>query len=118
MPVSSRRRRKKRAHALWQAGGERVQASKERLAEITSGRSHFQQGLTPTVVYRLTRRWFALADSEVKVDWQCNRHTSCISGIEIGYMFSRRVGALVKGEIPWGQYREGDWFLGEGSRRH
>lgn len=67
--------------------------------------------ITPTVVYRLTRRWFALADSEVKVDWQRNQHTSCISGIEIGYMFSRRVGAWVKGEIPWGQYREGDWIL-------
>ena len=30
------------------AAGIRVQASKERLAEITSGRSHFQQGLVAT----------------------------------------------------------------------
>jgi hypothetical protein len=67
--------------------------------------------VTPAVVYRLTRRWFALVDSEAKVDWERNQHTSCRSGIEIGYMFSNRIGAWVKGEIPWGQYREGDWIL-------
>ena len=68
-------------------------------------------GITPVAAYRLTERWFALADSEAKVDWQQNQHTSCKSGILIGYMFSRRIGAWVKGEIPWGQYREGDWIL-------
>ncbi|MEW6440087.1 MAG: hypothetical protein AB1640_04050 [bacterium] len=67
--------------------------------------------VTPTALYRLTRRWFVLADSEAKVDWLESHHTSCKSGLEIGYMFSKRLGAWIKGEIPWGQFREGDWIL-------
>jgi hypothetical protein len=67
--------------------------------------------IQPTLVYRLTRRFFALVDSEAKVDWERNEQTSCKSGILIGRMFSPRIGAWVKGEVPWGQYREGDWIL-------
>ncbi len=47
---------KKRLYAPTRAGGIQVQASKERLAEITSGRSLFQQGLVATCEDRKDER--------------------------------------------------------------
>jgi len=48
---------KKRAHAPWDSTGVRVQAPRERLAEITLGRANSQQGLATTckdLLYRET----------------------------------------------------------------
>lgn len=66
---------------------------------------------TPTVLYRLTPRWWILVDTESKTNWERDDRTSFRSGFAVGYTFNRRVTAWIKPEVPWGGNREGDWAL-------
>jgi len=67
--------------------------------------------VTPTFLYRVSRTWWIVADSESKTDWERDDITSFKSGFQIGKMFSPRFGMWVKSEIPWGPDRLGDWTL-------
>jgi hypothetical protein len=76
------------------------------------GRSDINQLLiTPTLLYRVTKRWWIVADTESKIDWERDRQTSFVSGFQVGYMFRRGLGVWVKPEVPWGENRQGDWNL-------
>jgi hypothetical protein len=67
--------------------------------------------VTPTVLWRLTRSWWIVADSESKTDWKRGNATSFRSGFQIGKMLSPRLGVWIKSEIPWGPNRLGSWTL-------
>ena len=67
--------------------------------------------ITPTLLWRYSRKSWILVDTETKINWQLDNRVSYRSGIQFGRMFNRRVGLWVKPEIPWGKNREGDWFL-------
>jgi len=67
--------------------------------------------ITPTLLYRYTRKSWILLDTEAKINWQLDNRVSYRSGVQFGRMFNSRIGLWVKPEIPWGKNREGDWFL-------
>jgi hypothetical protein len=67
--------------------------------------------VTPTLLWRLSKSWFAVVDSESRTDWKNGSQTSFRSGVEIGTMLTPRLGAWIKPEIPWGPHRAGDWTL-------
>jgi len=67
--------------------------------------------ITPTILWRLTRFWWIVADSESRTDWEHGDTTSFRSGFQIGRMITPRFGIWVKSEIPWGPHRLGSWTL-------
>jgi hypothetical protein len=66
---------------------------------------------TPTLLYRLTPRWWILVDTESKTNWERDNRTSFRSGVQVGRIFRRRFAVWIKPEVPWGGNREGDWAL-------
>jgi hypothetical protein len=67
--------------------------------------------ITPTLMWRYSRKSWILLDTETKINWERDHRTSYRSGVQFGRMFSRKFGLWVKPEIPWGKNREADWFL-------
>ena len=67
--------------------------------------------VTPTVQYRINRKIWILLDTEMKTNWLAENRTSFRSGIQLGRMFSPKIGFWIKPEIPWGNNREADWIL-------
>ena len=66
--------------------------------------------ITPTVLWRVSRRYWVLVDSESRTSWTQDV-TSYRSGLLVGRMFSTRAGVSLKAEVPWGNHRLGDWTL-------
>jgi len=67
--------------------------------------------ITPTVLWRVSRRYWVLVDSESRTSWTLDGTTSYRSGLLVGRMFTPRVGFSMKAEVPWGNHRLGDWTL-------
>ncbi|MBS2028572.1 MAG: hypothetical protein JST54_11765 [Deltaproteobacteria bacterium] len=67
--------------------------------------------VTPTLFYWLSSSIFVLGDTEANTDWKAGARTSLRSGLQVGSMFTRRMGMWIKGEVPWGPNREGLWTL-------
>jgi hypothetical protein len=67
--------------------------------------------VTPTFLWRLSKRWYALADGESLTNWNNDGRTSFKGGFLLGRMLSRRTGISLKAEIPFGAHRLGDWNL-------
>jgi hypothetical protein len=67
--------------------------------------------VTPTFLWRLSKRWYMLVDGESLIDWEMDSRTSLRGGLLVGLMLSRRVGISLKAEIPFGANRLGDWTL-------
>jgi len=67
--------------------------------------------VTPTFLWRLTKRWYTLIDGESLTDWERGSRTSLKAGFLLGLMLSRRTGVSLKAEIPFGENRLGDWTL-------
>lgn len=67
--------------------------------------------VTGLILRRISKQWWALLDTESNTDWLKDGHTWYKTGILLGIMFSNRVGVSLKGEIPFGQYRPGDWII-------
>lgn len=67
--------------------------------------------VTGLILRRISKQWWAMLDTESNTDWLKDGHTWYKTGILLGIMFSNRVGLSVKGEIPFGQYRPGDWTI-------
>ncbi|MBC7900559.1 MAG: hypothetical protein H7070_10970 [Saprospiraceae bacterium] len=64
----------------------------------------------PTVVHRLSKKWWITANTEFKWDWRTKRGSG-ISGVQIGRMVQGKVGFWLKPEIPWGRGRQGDFTV-------
>ena len=67
--------------------------------------------ITPTFLRRIKKRFWVVVDSESNTNWLANGQTWFKSGLLTGYMLTHRVGIWVKGEVPYGQYRQTDWML-------
>lgn len=67
--------------------------------------------VTPTFLWRLSKRWYMLVDGESLTDWEKDGRTSLKGGFQLGRMLSRRTGVSLKAEIPFGENRLGDWTL-------
>ena len=67
--------------------------------------------VTPAFLWRLTKRWYVLADEESLTNWEKDGRTSYKGGFLLGVMPWRRVGIALKAEIPFGENRLGDWTL-------
>lgn len=67
--------------------------------------------VTPTFLWRVSKRWYMLADGESSTDWERDGRTSYKGGYLVGVMLSRRTGISLKAEIPFGENRMGDWTL-------
>jgi hypothetical protein len=65
----------------------------------------------PFAAVKLSDKWWAGADSEVKVNWERDNQKSYKSGVILLRMWTKSFGTWVKPEIPWGPNREGDWNL-------
>jgi hypothetical protein len=63
----------------------------------------------PFLIGKLSDKWWAGVDSEVKVNWEQDNHKSYKSGVVLLRMWTKNFGTWVKPEIPWGPNREGDW---------
>jgi hypothetical protein len=72
--------------------------------------THFLM-VTPTFLWRVTKLWYVLADGESLTDWEKDGRTSYKGGFLLGVMLSRRAGISLKAEIPFGEYRQGNWNL-------
>jgi len=67
--------------------------------------------VTPTLFYWFSSSVFVLGDTESSTDWKAGARTSLRSGLQVGSMFTRRMGMWIKGEVPWGPNREDLWTL-------
>lgn len=67
--------------------------------------------VTPTFLWRLSKRYWMVMDGETYTDWETNNQTSYKAGFLIGRMFSKKAGLSLKAEIPFGEHRQGDWTL-------
>ena len=67
--------------------------------------------VTPTFLWRVSKRWYMLADEESLTDWEKDGQTRYKGGFLLGVMFSRRAGISLKAQIPFGVHRQGDSTL-------
>jgi hypothetical protein len=67
--------------------------------------------VTPTLLWRTSRRWWMLLDGESNTDWKRDNVTWYKAGFLVGRMFSSRNGFSLKLEIPFGDDRPSDWIL-------
>jgi hypothetical protein len=67
--------------------------------------------VTPTLLWRLSPRWWALVDAESTSDWEQGGQTSFRVGLLLGRMLSPRYGVSLKAELPYGGHRQTDWTL-------
>ena len=67
--------------------------------------------ITPTFLWRLSKRYWMVLDGETYTDWETNNQTSYKGGFLIGRMFSKNAGLSLKAEIPFGEHRQGDWTV-------
>jgi hypothetical protein len=65
----------------------------------------------PFLAVKLSDKWWAAVDSEVKVNWEQDNHRSYKSGVLLLRMWTKSFGTWIKPEIPWGANREGDWIV-------
>jgi hypothetical protein len=66
--------------------------------------------VTPTLLWRLTRRLWTLVDLESRTDWE-GGSSWAKAGVLLGAMVTRRSGISLKAELPFGDQRPGDWTL-------
>jgi hypothetical protein len=66
--------------------------------------------VTPTGVWKVGRRGWVLADTEVRRDWKTDL-TSQQSGVQLGTMFGSGRGIWIKAEVPWGPNQRADWLV-------
>ena len=67
--------------------------------------------VTPTFLWRLSRQWWTLLDTESNTDWTNDNRTSVKAGGLLGYMLSPRTGASLKFERFFGENRQVDWAV-------
>ena len=67
--------------------------------------------ITPSMIRVFERRWWMMADSDVKIDWLRDRRTNVKSGLQIGRAITPRVAVWAKPEVWWGANRDGRWNL-------
>jgi hypothetical protein len=67
--------------------------------------------VTPTLLWRLSPRWWTLVDAESTSDWELGGQTSFRVGLLFGRMLSPRHGLSLKAELPFGGHRQTDWTL-------
>jgi hypothetical protein len=70
--------------------------------------------ITFSTLQRIVKRFWIVADTESNTNWLNDNRTWYKSGLITGYMVSPRLGTWVKGELPYGPYRVGDWYLTAG----
>jgi hypothetical protein len=70
--------------------------------------------ITPTVITRVGRRCWVLADTETKTDWKDGGRTGVKSGIQYGWILPDGLGLWIKPEVWWGPNRGGRWNLKTG----
>ena len=64
----------------------------------------------PILVQRLTRKWWILANTELKWDWRAQRGSGT-SGVQFGRVLRNGFGFWIKPELSWGPGRQGDFNL-------
>jgi hypothetical protein len=67
--------------------------------------------VTGLIIRRIAKKWWVLFDAESNTDWLNDGSTWYKAGALVGLMLSNRVGIWVKGEIPCGKDRIGDWSI-------
>lgn len=67
--------------------------------------------VTPTLLRRISKRCWMGIDGESSTNWEKSGETGYKAGLLVGVMLSRRFGASIKGEIPFGAHRQGDWTV-------
>ncbi|HDL64938.1 MAG TPA: hypothetical protein ENH12_06070 [Proteobacteria bacterium] len=67
--------------------------------------------VTPTFLWRLSKRYWMMLDGESSTNWETNNRTNYKGGLLIGRMFSKKSGLSLKAEVPFGEHRQGDWTV-------
>ncbi len=67
--------------------------------------------VTGLLLRRISMKWWGMLDAESNTNWMNCGETWFKAGCLFGLMVNNRVGIWVKGEIPFGQYRVGDWSI-------
>jgi hypothetical protein len=67
--------------------------------------------VTPTLLWRLSPRWWTVVDAESTSDWELDGQTSFRVGLALGRMLSPRYGLSLKAELPFGGHPQTDWTL-------
>ena len=67
--------------------------------------------ITPTIIRTFSGRWWMLADSEAKTDWNEGGHTSAKSGLQLGKAVGQRFALWIKPEVWWGADPHGRWNM-------
>lgn len=67
--------------------------------------------VTPTVLWRLSKRWWTLVDAESNTNWERNARTFGRGGLLFGYMVTPRLGLSLKYEAYFADPKAADWAL-------
>jgi hypothetical protein len=67
--------------------------------------------VNPTLNYIPARRWLVHAEVESRTNWENNNRTDFRVGFGVGKVMTRRLFLGIKGEVPFGATRPGDWTL-------
>ena len=71
---------------------------------------HYLQ-VAPTIIKLLGTKRAVLFDTEAMADWERDGELSWKSGILFATRLGQRRAAWIKGEVPWGEHRRGDWTV-------
>jgi hypothetical protein len=66
---------------------------------------------TPTLVWRIKKKWWIQLETEAKTNFENSGNTGFKSGFLVGRMVKGRLGVWVRPEVYWGRYREGDFVI-------
>jgi hypothetical protein len=67
--------------------------------------------VTGLIIRRISKKWWVLFEAESNTDWKNSGSTWYKAGGLVGLMLTNRVGVWVKGDIPFGNDRIGDWSI-------
>ena len=67
--------------------------------------------INPTLNYVPARRWLVQAEAESRTNWKNDNRTDFRVGFGAGRVMTRRLFLGIKGEVPIGTTRPGDWTL-------
>ena len=67
--------------------------------------------INPTLNYIPARRWLVQAEAESRTNWENDNRTDFRVGFGAGRVMTRRLFFGIKGEVPIGATRSGDWTL-------
>jgi hypothetical protein len=68
-------------------------------------------GVNPALIYVPARRWWIPIEMESRTNWKNHHKTNYRVGFGLGRVVTSKFGLEIRGEVPFGGTRPGDWTI-------